>query len=296
MLITPTFTSNFNVNFGANAPAAQAAWIAAAAVFTSNFTDNIHINIIVDAVTDPQAFGSSESAQVFPLTYANLRTLLVADATTANDNIALGPGGSLPVADPTNGAGTFFVTRAQAKALRVIADDQANDGTTTFGSANPFTFSGPIAPETFDFQGVAAHEISEVLGRIGFKNTPANSFSLLDLFSFTGPGKRDLVGGPNNNFSIDNGTTLLKLFNDPTSPGLGQGLDSRDWAVDPATGEPGTPDSFNQISAPSVVNPVSAVDLQLLDVIGYDLVQLAAAATRARAFPVLRGIARARKM
>ena len=156
---------------------------------------------------------------------------------------------------------------------------------TTFGVTTPFTFSGPILPNTYDFPGIAAHEISEVLGRIGFKGTPANNFSLLDLFSYTAAGARDMVGGPNNNFSIDNGTTLLKLFNDPTT----NMLDSRDWA----SGTAGTPpDSFNQFSAPNLVNPVTAVDLQLLDVIGYDLVSAQATASPAPVFHVVRHVVR----
>ena len=56
---------------------------------------------------------------------------------------------------------------------------------------------------------------------------------MIDNFSYTGPGTKGLRGGPGNNFSIDNGTTLLKLFNDPASGG-----DTRDWA-------PGTIDAFN---------------------------------------------------
>lgn len=105
LVISPTFTPNFNKNFGANAAAARAAWIAAASVFTSNFTDNVHINIIVDAVTDPQVFGESNSAAIFPISYTDLRTRLMADATTPNDNIAIGPGGSVTANDPTTAVG-----------------------------------------------------------------------------------------------------------------------------------------------------------------------------------------------
>jgi hypothetical protein len=214
---------------------------------------------------------------------------VVADAKTPNDNIAIGPGGSMTAADPTNGTGTWWLTRAQAKALGVIPDDQVNDGTTTFGAGNPFTFSGAIAAGTYDYQGIAAHEISEVLGRLGLSGgsvgSTANSFSLIDNFSYTAPGQKGLVGGPGEYFSIDNGTTLLKLFNDPTS----NGLDSRDWA-------PGTNDSFNQFSDPGVENSVSAVDLQLMDVIGYDLVVSArAVAAAAPVFHVVGGVVRPRK-
>jgi hypothetical protein len=159
----------------------------------------------------------------------------------------------------------------------------SEDGITIFGAGNPFTFSGAITAGTYDFQGIAAHEISEVMGRLGLSGgtvgTTANSFSLIDNFSYTGAGMKGLGGGPGNNFSIDNGTTLLKLWNDPTA----NGLDSRDWA-------PGTNDAFDQFSDSGVVNPVSAVDLQLMDVIGYDLVtpSAAGAATVFRASGIVR--------
>jgi hypothetical protein len=64
--------------------------------------------------------------------------------------------------------------------------------------------------------------------------------------------------GAGNFFSIDNGTTLLKEFNDSSA----DGGDSRDWAA-------GDNDAFNDVSFSGAVNPVSAVDLQLMDVIGY---------------------------
>jgi hypothetical protein len=264
MVITPSFTANFTSFFGVNATAAENAWIAAANVFTSHFSDNIHVNITVDAVSGTGVFGQS-SFGILSTSYASLHSLLIADSKTANDAIALGPGGSVSAADPTGGAGTWWVSRAEAKAIGLIGDDLSNDGKTTFGAGNPFTFSGPILAGTYDFQGVAAHEISEVLGRLGISGgtvgTFANSYSAVDLFSYTGVGARGLGNGAGNNFSINNGTTLLKLYNNAAS----NGLDSRDWA-------PGSNDSFNQFSGSGVVNAVSAVDLQEMDVIGYDLI------------------------
>lgn len=261
MIITPTFTTNFDANFGANAQAARAAWMAAAQVFTSHFTDNIHINITVDALPGTKAFGESFPGTL-SISYADLYDKVSAAATTQDDQIAISPGGSMTAADPTNGAGTWWLTRAQAKALGYIPDDMSDDGGTTFGAGNAFTFSGPIAVGTYDFQGIAAHEISEVMGRVGLSgggNDPQHpQFSLIDNFSYTGPGTKGLRGGPGNYFSIDNGTTLLKLWNDPTV----NHLDSRDWAD-------GTNDAFNQYSDWGVVNAVSPVDLQLMDVIGY---------------------------
>lgn len=257
MIITPTFTSGFNTNFGANATAAQAAWNAAAKVFTDAFSNDIHVNITVDAVTKASVFGESFPASV-SISYADLFDQVVAYASTQYNAIAVGPGGSMTPTDPTNGAGTWLLMRAQAKALGYIPDDMKDDGGTTFGVENPFTFSGPIASGTYDFQGIAAHEISEVMGRTGLSGTDGKTYSLIDCFSYTGPGMKSLGGGAGNFFSIDNGVTLLKEFNDHDA----NHLDTRDWAG-------GTDDSFNQFSDSGVVNAVSAVDLELMNVIGY---------------------------
>lgn len=254
LIITPTFTANFVSAFGANAAAAESSWIAAADVFSSNFSDSIHVNITVDGVAGTSVFGQS-STSLRTVSYSSLRAAVVADAKTADDKTAIGTGGSLPASDPNSGS-TWKVSRAEAKALGLIADDLLSDGTTTFGAGNAFTFSGTIASGTYDFEGVAEHEISEVLGRIGLKSTSQQT--LLDAFSFSGAGTRNLAGG-SDSFSIDGGTTLLKTYNDPGS----NGLDSRDWA-------PGTNDAFNQYAAPGVSNSFSSVDLQELDVIGYD--------------------------
>lgn len=256
MIITPTFTSGFDMNFGASATAAKEAWIAAAKVFTDAFSDDIHINITVDAVTSPKVFGKSFPAAV-SISYGDLYDQVTAYASTQNDAIAIGPGGSMTATDPTNGLGKWQLTRAQAKALGHIPDDMKDDGGTTFGVKNAFTFSGPIAFGTFDFRGIAAHEISEVMGRTGASGSN-NTFSLIDIFSYTGPGMKSLGGGAGNFFSIDNGVTLLKEFNDAAA----NGFDTRDWAG-------GTNDAFNQFESSDVVNPVSAVDLQVMDVIGY---------------------------
>ncbi len=264
LTITPTFTANFDTNFGANATAAKAAWNAAAAVITTNFNDPIHVNITVDAVAGTSVFGQSNTF-LNSTSYANLRSLTVADAVTADDNTAISASGSMTAADPVGATHTWWVSRAQAKALGLIADDLSNDGTTTFGAGNPFTFSGTIAAGTYDFQGVCAHEITEVMGRLGLSGgtigSSPNSYSLIDNFSYTAANTKGVGNGAGNNFSVDAGTTLLKLWNNAAS----NGLDSRDWAS-------GTNDSFNQFSGPGVVNPVSTVDLQLMDAIGYNRV------------------------
>lgn len=256
MIITPTFTANFHTNFGANAAAAIDSWAAAAKRFTDAFSDDIHINITVDAVTKAGVFGKSYPA-FETIEYDDLFERMSAHASTQTDVIATGTGGSMTAVDPTNGTGTWVLMRPQAKALGLIADDTVDDGGTTFGVNNAFTFSGPIAAGTYDFQGVAAHEIAEVMGRFGLSGGQ-NRFSVIDNFAYTAAGEKALGGGAGNFFSIDDGTTLLKQFNDPAvTPG-----DTRDW-------NGGSNDAFNNISYAGVVNAVSPVDVQLMDAIGY---------------------------
>ncbi len=273
LVITPTFTANFVTNFGANAVAAENTWIAAANMISSNFSDNIHVNITVDAVAGTGVFGQS-STFLNSFSYATLRAAVVADAKTPDDAAAIGAGGSVTVADPaTASPHTWWVSTAEAKALGLIADNLSNDGTTTFGAGNPFSFTEPPAPGTYDLRGVMLHEITEVMGRLGLSGgtigSNPNSYSLIDDFAYTGPGTKNLGSGVGVNFSIDNGTTLLKVWNNSVQ----DGLDTRDWAPPGAgQGGDGSPDAFNQFSSSGVVNGLSTVDLRLMDVIGYDRV------------------------
>jgi len=267
IVFVPTFTAAFNTNFGANAAAAQAAWNQAAAIFSTNFDDNIHINITVDGVAGTGILGQS-STPIFSTTYNALYNAVLADRTSADDNTLTNTGGSLggngtagSAADPIGTAHNWWTTRAQRKALGLLADDATNDGTTTFGAGFSYTFSGAIAAGTIDFQGVVAHEISEVMGRIGICGgsvAGAPGYTLIDAMSFSGAGTRNTGNGANANFSIDNGNTLLKGFNNNAS----FGGDCRDWAS-------GTNDAFNAFSSSGVANPVTAVDLRIMDVIGY---------------------------
>ncbi len=265
MTIDFNFDGTIATNFGSNAAAFEAAFASAAAVYTSNFSDNIHVNINVTSVTGTGTLGASNTS-IGSLSWSNLRNYFANDAKTANDLTAIGAGGSMTVADPSNGADTWWVTRAQEKALGIIGDDLSTDGTITIGSGFNYTYndSGGVTSGTIDLQGVADHEISEIMGRIGLSGSSVNgnpSLTLLDAFSFTGANSRGMGNGAGNYFSINTGTTLLKAYNNQA----GLGGDSRDWAS-------GTNDSFNAFSSSGVVNPVTAMDLKELDVLGYDLV------------------------
>ena len=258
LIITPTFTSGFDMNFGANATAAKAGWNAAAKVFTDAFSDPIHINITVDAVTTAGVFGESfhGNCERSPMPFCTMRSSPTHRRRTMASPSGLGA--RCRRAIPSN-KGTWKLTRAQAKALGVIPDDMSNDGGTTVrGDGRSFHVLRSDRGETrLIFRGFAAHEISEVMGRIGGAQLGGgNTFSLIDIFSFTGAGMRSMGGGAGNFFSIDNGDDVAEGVQRFCPP---NGGDTRDWAA-------GTNDAFNDVSFSSVVNGVSAVDLQLMDV------------------------------
>src|ERR1700719_3247238 len=236
----------------------------AASQFTNNFTDNINVNINVTAVPGTGTLGESNTFIMSVSDYAALRSAMSADSTTADDATVLSAGGSLPSSDPIGGTHLYVVTRAEAKALRLMADDFANDGTFTFGGGFSYTYdpANRAIPGKIDFIGVAMHEFSEIMGRIplmGQSLTGSPDYMLFDLFHYTGAGMRGLNNGAGRSFSIDNGTTLLKAFNFPN----GNGSDPQDWAS-------GVNDCFNAFSNSSVKNDLTAVDLRVMDVIGYD--------------------------
>ena len=265
LFINANFTPAFATDFGPNTAAAEAAFAAAAQIYTTNFVDPITINITVTAVTGTGTLGMSNTFYESQ-GWGTLQTALTNDAKSPADFIAIGAGGSINGADPTAGTGAWWVTTAQAKALGLLAgNDPATDGTITVGTGFTYTYddSGGVAPGTFDLTDVFAHEISEVMGRAGlngitFGGQP-NSYTLLDAFSYQGAGARGLGNGGGNSFSINNGTNLLKAFNNQAS----NGGDSRDWAS-------GTNDSYNAFSSSGVVNPVTALDLEEMDVLGFD--------------------------
>ena len=236
----------------------------AASQFTDNFTDSVNVNIKVTAVSGRMTLGSSNTSLVSVSSYAALRGAVSTDSTTADDATVLSAGGSLPSTDPIGSAHTYLVTRAEAKALRLRADDFAIDGTFTFGGGFSYTYdpANRAVSGKMDFIGVAMHEFSEIMGRIplmGENLSGSPDYMLMDLFHYTGAGARGLNNGPSRFFSIDNGTTLLKAFNFPN----GNGSDPQDWAS-------GTNDCFNAFASSSVKNDLTPVDLRVMDVIGYD--------------------------
>ena len=245
----------------------KAACTYAATQLTSRYSDPINVNIKVTASAGTSDFGSSIAFFTPVDTYNNLRAAFVADSKTADDATTVGSGGSLPAgADPIATAHMYNVTRAQAKALGLRSDDMQNDGTFNFGGGHPWTYdpNNRNLAGKFDFIGVAMHEYTEIMGRNSIMGDPqfvpgTPNYAAFDLFHYTGAGTRGLNNGAGRFFSFNNGTSLLIAFNNNAA----NGGDLQDWAG-PA------PDPFNAFGPPGEQDDLTPVDLQVMDVIGYD--------------------------
>jgi hypothetical protein len=217
----------------------------------------ITINIDVGyGEIDGGSLGSSDlgASLYYENVYSYSQVLNALQATDANPAAV----STLPSSDPTNG-GYLLLTTSQAKAVGLMSGSSL-DGYAGFDStANIFTYnnSNGVAPGQYDFFGTVAHEFAEVMGRM----IPGSSsyYSILDLFDYSAPGARDLVGAPPGYFSINGGTTNLDNFN--TNPNGDYG----DWA-----GSAGN-DSYLAYDNAGVVTPVTATDVAVMSAIGWSL-------------------------
>src|SRR4051812_3522616 len=115
-VITPTFTSNVGTLMGGNATNFKNAFNLSASNFTNLFNDPIHVNITVDAVAGTGTLGASNTP-IFSTAFSTLNAALVNDATSGDDFLVTGAGGSVAstLTDPLTATHTYWVTRAQRK-------------------------------------------------------------------------------------------------------------------------------------------------------------------------------------
>jgi hypothetical protein len=194
-----------------------------------------------------------------------------------------------------NGKAASKVLYANSSVVKALGGAVANpndfDGNVTFSSNFAFDFnpSNGIDANTFDFIGVAIHEIGHALGfvsgvdlfdyysfpkgpgrgALGYDLNDTSVFSALDMFRYSAPGQIDLTVGGTKYFSIDGGASAL--FGNTFSTGRynGDGNQASHWKdLGGCSGQLGIMDPnfcFGQMGF------ITGLDLAAYDAMGWNL-------------------------
>ena len=258
-----------SVRTAANASAIEAAVVAAAKIFTSTFSNAVVLNIAVglgevDGGSLPTGAVASSENNVYLESYSAVANALgTADAAL----MASGQMSHTAISGTTAlSAGSFLVTSAEAKVLGLSTGLFSVDGYIGLAAGSSLFYgSGKIASTQYDAVGAAAHEISEVMGRISLAGEAlapyAHAYSTLDLFRYVSAGHLDVTPAAAY-LSLNGGASNLDAFNGSLSVG-----DYGDWATSTAT----KTDAFDAVGAQGVLYTVSATDLLEVAALGYKI-------------------------
>lgn len=240
--------------------------------FENQFTNPITVNITVywggSANLGQVGLGESytEAVGASNFKYPQVVAALRAARSSIYDSNSVS---SLPATDPTGSGNSWYVPRAEAKALNLTSlgvglNDSTEDGEVGFGTNGvSYTFNptNRVVPGEFDFISIADHELTEAMGRTNFGLDQHGNYIPYDLFRFTSSGVRSFdYDATDAYFSIDNGVTVLKDFND----GGENGGDVQDWATS-------TPaDSYDAFISPGEEGGLSTADFIAMDILGYN--------------------------
>lgn len=240
-----------------------------AAFFDHLFSADVTINITVGwgefagNPIQPGALGNSLRSGAVTQTFGQVASALNAIARTPDERAAVANDLSGP--DPFNGASIVQVWNADAKALGLIDPHGTNiDGAIGFATNANLAFDPDhrAVNGLLDFYGIAAHEISEILGRFSQANNQTFS-TVMDLFRYQSNGVRAADTRSPAFFSLDHGQSSLGLWNT-----TGQG-DWGDW-------DNSTVNDCCDANAAGTgqVLPWSFRDTRLMDAMGYHRVAI----------------------
>jgi Ca2+-binding RTX toxin-like protein len=227
----------------------------------SHFTNPTTINVSFDLTALAADTAARNGYATIPVSYATLTSALRSHATSSDDQLAVN---GLPAADPSGGVG-WSVTTAQARILGLASQTNADDIHVSLNSNLPWTFGQ-------DAVGAIEHEVTEGgFGRVASLGLQASRWEPLDLFRFTAGGGRDYTGGSDGvttYFGVDSLHVTALAYHSAISPtGVDDGQDLGDW-------ESTVGDAFGP-GGPGGPGSMSATDLRVLDVIGWNSIRFA---------------------
>jgi Ca2+-binding RTX toxin-like protein len=234
----------------------RSAIITAENFLQSHFTNQLTVSVDFDfSPLDAGSSAENDFSEV-SVSYAAFTAALRAHATTADDLLSVS---GLPATDPSGGAG-FAIPTAEADMLGLAKQSNNIVDTVTLNSNLNFTFGQ-------DAIGAIEHEMTEgVFGRISSLGFDGDQWNPLDLFRFTASGQRDFTGGSDGAetfFGVDaSHVSNLAYHNAINALGQNDGEDLGDW--DHTIG-----DAFGA-GGPGSPGTVSATDLQVLDILGWN--------------------------
>ncbi|MEO6739604.1 MAG: NF038122 family metalloprotease [Chthoniobacteraceae bacterium] len=266
IIIQPVYDATFLAD-----PALQTTVNNAISIYASRLGNNILIPI--NFVFSTTISGAQSSAGSFPVAYGTYRGALANNITTANDATAVAnliTGTNDPVINGT----IVDVNTALGFALGLNLA-QASYGTVTFQTS--LYQSNPAG-----FLGVIQHEVNEVLGtasNLPNANPPGTGLALpttiapADLFRYGTTAARNFTTNIPNDpadrafFRLSPGGTNLQEFNN-----LPNGGDYADWAGTGTNGFAFAPQDQAGDASVFTSMSISTAELDMLDVIGYNLI------------------------
>jgi len=232
MDIKPVFDSS--ITSLSDAAQIESAFNTAAAVFDSAFANPATVNIDVSwgSIAGEAMPAGDVSTSMDNLSgaysYANVVSYLTtASKANPSDTVLASAVSHLPKTDPTK-LGQFEIPYAEAKALGILPGAfPMMDGYIGFDSKVAYDFNpvgGVVTAGEYDFEGLAEHEIEEVLGRTtGLQSSGVSWATPFDLYRYTASGVSSFTYAAAAYFSINGGATDLGNFNS-----VGGG-DRSDW-------------------------------------------------------------------
>jgi len=264
LTIKPIFDSS--ITSLANAATVEAAFNTVANQFDAAFSTPVTVKIGVSwGKVNGSSLGTgniaaSQSTLTGPFLYSDIVGAFQADAAANPGDASMASAAAhLPASSPAKSL-NYELPYAEAQALGFLpASINPDSGFVGFSSTVKWEFAGAkgVTPGAYDFEGLAAHEISEVLGRItGLHSTAPSYATMFDVLRYSAPHASSFSFSSAAYFSVDGGVTNLGQFN------VAGGGDRSDlYAI--------KGDAQDATLATGVAYGLSTGDLTALDVLGW---------------------------